>query len=409
MSTRVLYSPPEAAHTLAALSYEELGRVDNGVWIACPDATVRALAEEFQPQFLYFDWPAYAAAIHGLPGPKVQEVIRKRRDKWAPDALSHALQRLMDLEAAHLESLLRVNVWQPQGPPGPAVDRSLAALVRLAGLERYALVPARAMAVTIIEGESLLLAVLRSALKSGLFHGTDDGAQLAKHADRRSDWAGWIGQAAAELGAEEFRQGLAFADASRAFYLQPASEALEASLQQQGEPALRHGDGVVFVSSERHLSELTENGAKSTVVYEDPSGFYDGVESLTPAQLQRDIAARLERSPAELRHGRRDQIDHLHLHQLLLKIAFARRPEAQKACLDASFPALFSEELRLLGQSLYSSASCSVRAGLEPGGAKAAAEVEADNTLFLELAECYKPSLAGPLKEVQTLRGGGIQ
>ena len=407
MTTRILYADPGVAEPLASLRYEELGQVDNGVWVACPDETVRAIAELFAPRFLYFDWHDYELAVRGLTGPKVQEVIRRRRDRWSPESLAHAPQRLMDLESAWLESLLRVEMWEIRAAGGIAVDRSLAVLQRLAGLERYSIVPVNAMAVTIIEGESRLIALLNSALASGLFQGTEEGTVLARHGERRLEWAESIGQAAAALGSPAFRGGRAYADAARAIYLRPGRRF-------PGEIAVATGRAV---GPGARRTDVRLGGASlfgTSAEWRHGAGCLRGSRRIL---RQHGIA---DRSAAAARHsdtlaafagglaaGALRPNRPVHLHQLLLKMALSNRPDAQAACSAADFPAVLTEEIALLGRSLSSSSSFSARVGMEPGEEQAGAAVEADNALFASLAERYAPSVAGPLREVQLLRRGG--
>jgi hypothetical protein len=390
---------------LASLPFEELGRVDNGVWIACPDDTVRALANRFAPKFLYFDRAAYEAAVRDLPGAKVEEAIRYRRDRWTPEAFQYVQQWLMDLEAARLEFLFGSMRWQSGGLSNPEVFRSLTLLRKLAGLESYVMVTPKAMGVTIAQGESRLLDVLESALASGLFEGSEEGALLGMHAGRRKLWARGIGRALAGLGAPEFPDGLVSAGVGRGVLLKPVSDSLAQSLPQKGEPTVRVRDGMVLVMLERHFPDFVAKALTLQIVYEEPADFYDSIETLTEAQRQRDIAARLARSPEELRRARRAQIDWLHLYQMLLKLEFTSRPDARDACMAAALPSLLAEEIAMLERSLYTSASFSVRVGMD--AAQAGAAAEADNALFAALAQRFAPSAGKQLGEIQLLRRGG--
>jgi hypothetical protein len=412
MTTRVLYIDPQSAPQLASLPYEELGRVDDGVWVSCPDDTVRAVSERRPPLFLYFDQGSYGHAVAELSATQIQAVIRRRRERWTPEALAHSMQRLYEVESARLEGLLRARALQPGSAASGDVDRSLALLRKLSGLERYMMVPAKAMAVTVLEGESLLVAVLQSALASGLFEGKSDRSILAMHLERRKLWAQAVSQVAAALGAPDLG-GVVYADASRGIFLHPADEAFERALSKGGEQAVRWRDGLVFTSAERHLPELREGGRSVDILYEDPGEFYDSAETLTEPQLFRDLTARLQRSPEEIRQHRLRQIDRLHLHQVLIKLELRNRPDAAQACDAAAFDRVLQEESALLGRSLISSRTFSARqefgADAQPlaiardAGSAFAAEL----ALFTSLASRYAPSYAGPLNEVQKLRQNG--
>jgi hypothetical protein len=218
-------------------------------------------------------------------------------------------------------------------------------------------------------------------------------------------WAHGLGGVLAALGAPEFPDGVVYAGAARAIYLNPAGEAMAKSLSQQGEPSVPVRGALVFVSPESGLPELTQDGVTAQVVYEDPGEFYDAIESLTEPQRQRDIAARLARSPQELRRARRSQIDRLHLHQILMKLELAARPDGQAACSTGSFRSLLAEEVLMLERSLYSSSSFTAAVAMD--AAEAATAVDVDSALFQPLAQRYAPPVGRIVAEVRAARSGG--
>jgi hypothetical protein len=391
---RVVYADPLRSHYLATQVYEELGRVDNGVWVSCPDQTVRVLTENLPPMFLYFDRRGYDLAIVELPAAKVQEVIQRRRDRWAPQAGAYVLSWLFDLERVRLEGAL--GVWDRQ-----QVEQSLVLLQRLAGLERYQTVPGKAMAVTVLEGESQLLATLKSALETGILgEAAEDRKYLAAHETRRQVWAKTVGQVTAALGVPEFANTLPFADPTRGVFLHPVDQAFEQALSKSGEAAVRWRDGLVFVTAERRLESLRTQKRSVDILYADANEFYDSVESLTTAQLERDFSARHGRSTKEVGQDVLGQIDRLHSHQILMKRELCQRGDVSRVCQEAGVDRQLQEEVNFLGRSLARTRTFSRSQGLDsltqPGSLlQTATEIVASDTLLLlTIAARHWPSVA---------------
>ena len=394
---------------LAVLPYEELGAVDNGVWVVCPDETVQALAERRAPVFLYFHKHDYDVAAADLSPTRVQEVIRHRRDKWAPQAKGYVQWALFEGERATLEGALGLAAGQPGTA---AVERSLQILQRMAGLERYESVPAKAMAITVLQGESLLLATVKSALESKVPVGTpDDRHLLTIHRDRRQLWTGMVARATVALGAKEFENALPFADPARAIFAHPTDEAFEQDLTKSGEPSAHWRDGLVFVSAERRLEELGQRKLSVDLVYADAGEFYDSLDTLTQAQLHRDFAARLGRPPAATRLDILGDIDRLHLHQILMKRELRARPEAARACEFAGFETMLNEDTTLLGYSLARTQTFSRSRGMDklaPAALyqTAGTTVAADLSLFGKVASRYWPGIVPALQRLEMVRTG---
>jgi hypothetical protein len=401
----VVYADPDRSRELAALAYEELGRVDDGVWVACPDQTVRVLAERRPPLFLYFDRHGYEVAVATLSPTQIQEVIRRRRDRWVPQASSYIISWLFDLERVALEGAL---LSTEQGGPRltPEVEQSLSLLQRLAGLDRYQRVPAKALAVTVLEGESLLLAIIGSALATGLQEGSEE---LAWHLQHRQLWAKAVSQVVVLLGAPEFANALPFATPAHGVYAHPVDEEFRAALLQSKEPVVPWRDGLVYVTTEHRLAEQPAANRSVDVLYHDASEFYDSVEQLTTAQLQRDFSARLGRSAEAAGRAMQGQIDRLQLHQLLLKRELCQRSDAARACQSLAFDSQLREESSLLARSLARTHTFSSTQGFDSASApalrRAAHEtVTADLSLFAALAQRYWPAIAPELKQIETKR-----
>ena len=403
--TRILYSDPETSRELTGLPHQELGTVDRAAWVACPDETVRALADRRAPVFLYFRRNEYDAAVAGLTATGVLEVIRYRRDHWAPQAKGYVLSLIFEGERVSLEGAMGL----AGGKPGTArVEQSLELLQRMAGLARYRSVPAKAMAITVLEGESLLLATVKSALESQTAT-ADDRRGLAIHRDRRQAWTGQVARAAAALGAKEFENALPFADPSRALFVHPVGRALEQILTRGGNASVRWRDGLVFAAPERRLEELRRQKLSVDLLYADAGEFYDSVETLTQAQLHRDFTARLGRPREAARLDILGHIDRLHLHQILMKRELRARDDAAEACERAGFGAMIQEDTRLLGDSLARTRTFSRSRGiasLSPAELYQTAEdtVAADLSLFGGIAARYWPGIAPSLQELQRLR-----
>jgi len=404
---RALYANPKTSRNLAALPYEELGRVDNGVWVLCPDQTVLALANFDTPVFLYFDRRSYDDAVADLSPPQVQEVIRRRRDRFSPDAKAYLMSWLFDLECVTLEAAL-----QTRGPGTAQIEKPLALLQFMAGLQRYKTVPAKAMAVTILEGESLLLAAIRSALENPILDDTAEKSILAAHFNRRSVWAASLRQVVATLGLPEFADAMPFADPARGVFVHPADQKFEQDLSKTGEPAVRWREGLVYVQAQRRLGSLREQGFSVDVLYANAGDYYDSVESLTQPQLHRDFDLRLKRSAAGVRRDQLGHIDRLHLHQILMKLELRARADATQACASAGMDALLQEEVGALGTALARNRSFSQSQGLgqvEPRVLIGTAQdiVKADIALFGAIASRYWSSIAPNLTDIEKLNNEG--
>jgi hypothetical protein len=365
---RVIYADAARLPDLVSRPYDQLGRLDGGAWIAVADDTGLALAEHGPPLFLYFDRKAYETAVSGLTEGELREVIRRRRDTWAPQAQGYVISWLFDLERAGLEAAF-------QGAPD-AVEASLSLLQRLAGLDRYRMEPPAAMAVEILEGEAQLIACLQSALNAGV---------LKTGLEQRKEWALAMSHVAAKLGATQFENALPFADPERGVFVHPAQN------MNGAEEAIRWRDGLVFVVPERHLAELRSHGRSAEILYAEAADFYDSAEMLTTAQLHRDFTARSRRSPSDAACDFVGQIDRLHLYQILMK-----RELRARTGIDTS-P---REEVEALGASLSHTHTFSKLAGLSPAEARLATRTDA--TFFAAIAARHWHSIAKTLEEIRT-------
>jgi len=408
---RVIYADRARLPDLASLEYEQLGHTDNGVWIACSDDTVRALSARHPPLFLYFDKRTYDLAVAGLTATEVQEVIRRRRDKWSPQASGYVMSWLFDLERVGLEAALRMGDQRPVLSLSGPVEKSLALLQRLAGVDRYRTEPAKAMAIEVLEGEARLISTLQSALNAGL--PDVDKSDLSIHLERRKEWTKAVSRTVAALGAPEFASALPFADPSRAVFLHPADKAIEQALLNSGETAVHWRDGVVFVLSERRLASLLSQERSVEILYAETGDFYDSVELLTQSQLHRDFVARMGRSKTEVLLDVLGQIDRLHLHQILMKRELRARSDAAHAYVSAGMDNLLREEVELLGRSLGHNRTFSASQGLDSVEPPLALSLVARNlgkagiSLFAAIGARHWPFIAHNLQEIQTMQSDG--
>jgi hypothetical protein len=408
MDSRILYSDPDTSRTLAALPYEELGRVDNGVWVACPDETVRILAERHHAVFLYFQKRDYDGAVSALSASQIEEVIRRRRDRWAPEAMSFVISWLFDLERVCLEGALRLAEQHGGSDMTAEIEKSLVLLQRLAGLDRYQMLPAKAMALTGLEADSRLIATAQSALDAGI-PGTED---LSVHLAKRREWALAISHAIAALGAPDFANALPFATAARGVFVHPAGDDFAKDLIESGEPVELWRDGVVYVSTEHLLAHEREQGLSVELLYADASELYGSMESLTTAQLHRDFAARQLRSATDVGRDMLGEIDRLHLHQILMKRQLRGRGDAAKACQSVGLDKQLREETKLLGQSLSHTQSFSRSHGLESVTPRvlfrAAHDTASANiSFFAAITAHYWPAIAPELKQIEAMKTSG--
>ncbi len=388
--------------------------MDNGVWVACPDETVRALLARRPPIFLYFERREYDGAVSELAPTRVQEVIRRRRDRWAPQAKGYVMGWLLDLERVSLEGILRVAEQRSNPSVAAKVENSLTLLQRLYGLDRYQAVPAKAVAITVLEGESQLLAMLQSAQDSGIFGAAaNDQSRLAMHQYQRRHWVQSVCRVAAALGAPEFANSPPYTDVARGVFVHPTTQAFERSLAATGEPAVHWLDGLVFALAGRRSEDQRAQGRSVDLLYADVSEFYRSLDALTQAQLQRDFAARLGRSEADTRRDLLGPIDRLHLYQILLKRMLRARPDAAAACESAGVDTVLREETQLLARSLANTRTFSRSQGLdsvEPPLSlfSTAEDIEGrDLSLFSAIASRYWSSIAQDLREVEALKTTG--
>jgi hypothetical protein len=378
--------------------------VDDGVWVVTPDQTVRVLADTSVPVFLYFDRHSYDQAMANLSAPKVEEVIRKRRDHFAPDAKAYVMSWLFDREKVSLEVALQV--W---GAGSAQTEKSLALLQNLAGLQRYRMVPTPGMSVTVLEAESYLLAALRSAAEHPAMDGSTAKSDLVEHYERRLSWSAVLQHLVGALGLPQFVNAMPFADPARGTFVRPADEKFEQYLAKSGEPFVRCRDGLVVVLPERRIRSLRNQDYTGDVLYANAGDYYDSVDWLTQSQLYRDFEARLKWSPAEVCCDYLAQIDHLHLHQILMKRELCARPDAKQACTSFGIDTLLHEETDVLRRALKRNRTFSRSRGLDevdpPGLFRASEElVTADIDLFGKIAFRYWTSIAPNLSEIDKLK-----
>jgi hypothetical protein len=356
--------------------------------------------------FLYFDRHFYNNAVANLSAPKVEEVIRKRRDRFAPDAKAYVMSWLFDREKVSFEAALQI--W---GAGSAQIEKSLALLQNLAGLQRYRAAPAAAMSVTILEAESYLLAALRSAAEHPAIDGRSAKSNLVEHYERRRSWSAALQQVVAALGLPQFANAMPFADPARGTFVHPADEKFEQGMAKAGEPSVRWHDGLVFVLPERRIGSLRDQHNTADVLYANAGEFYDSVDWLTQSQLHRDFEARLKWPRAEVSRDYLAQIDHLHLHQILMKRELCARPDANHACANARMHAWLQEETNVLRQSLAVNRTFSRSQGLDELDARSLLQgadelVTDDIALFGTIASRYWPSIAPDLTEIDKFKKG---
>lgn len=345
--SRVLYA---SSAELSGLAHEELGRVDSAIWFAASDPTIRALARKTKPLFLYFDRGDYNRAVAGLSRVEIDQLIRHRRTQWAPESMRYAMYWLFQQAAPALE-----------------FDR----LQRLAGLDRYAMSTPKNTAFIVLEGEAMLLAILRSAIAHGL--------PVQAHLAARTAWARVVGEAAGHPGS------LPHAEPSRGVFLHPLDESSRRTMARTGFTAVPWRDGAVCAMSE---DRMQLPGKQTKILYASAAEFLDDAETLTRPQLHRDFVKRFAASPAERGKDMLAEIDRLHLHQILMKRELLRQRDAPSAAKSPSFWRMLEQEINALRESLR-----------DTGAFGKPTDIRSDLQLFAELADRYWPTLASKFRE----------
>lgn len=312
MSQRIIHCIPSLEKSLAALPHVELGKYADGIVVAVGDDIALSLLDRAPAvSLLFFAREAYDHALRRLSELDRDAAIRKRLEKWAPNAVNEGTdwlyrgeRRCLTLTAVTLKGAQRKTV------PDNHFEHSLSALHRIVNEGAYGSVTLPGVLVYLIEREALLLVELSLT-------------QAPSETSDRTQFSAAVAQSLRTLGRPEFAQYPAYAEPKRAAFVSPADQELRNSLRVRQRPAVDWQGGLVSTFGARDLDALAERGKKVRVLYPNANQFLQDFTDFTFAQLRREFE---ERSQAESMPFFKD-----HLNFLRLETALIRRAANEKA------------------------------------------------------------------------------
>ncbi len=352
---RVVWCPDSLSGRLTGQRYDTLGTSGEGLWIACPDETViRFYRKKIVFPLLYFSWYEYRQAVRDLTTSQIEEVIQKRRQYWAPNALNQSINLLYTLEKRGL-SLTSMALHNNKNRKATLhFDRHLDWVAYLIGKDRSADATFPIMYTIILESEAKLVKELEEARKLARCTGNTKversfGTAIRTHKEFTSRMAEILEKSSDSI----TLRSLPCYNPSRAFFIRPAGGKMARILKAQHIPSIEWNGGVVAPLSFRYLSQLAgDDSISSTVLYIDKGNFISDLHDLTPVQLNRELKIRLKQRPDTSLTAVNQFLNILRLELNLLKrnlrsIITKNRPE-----LNHVWENIIDEDTRLLKKAL---------------------------------------------------------
>ena len=309
MSQRVVYRHRHPNVPRTGAQEDVLFSSSDGDVVAVADAALMLAEDDTpRPELLYFSRAAYDAAVSGLDGKQVAEVLSKRRREWAPQACDQMLNWIYQRERQSL-TLAAVTT-------ASAYFRECVIWTsRVVNEGRYDDVDTTELLVLAAERQALL----RVELQSPEHHRQDPHAtwEIELHT-----WAlEQLGAALADRGRPEYAQGFPYAETSRVVHVFPLDPQVLGLLKQQSEPSFAWHEGLVVGRRERQIEQLRQDGKPAPVIFWDSGWFLEALVELTPTQLSRECERQVQQTPEQGERRRSEYLNGLRLETLLLSHA----------------------------------------------------------------------------------------
>jgi len=305
---RIAALPPEAVDVLDA----ELPAC------AVNDEALLQLGDGFS--LLYFGRADYEHAVRGLSREQIRTALATRDEAWSPEAASHAIPWL----TGRLHDCLTLTALALRETPDPATvaalqdnfTHTLQRLATLAGDPPLGLLMPPEVAEIALQGEA------RLALEYGDLPVPDGQTNMERHQLRCAALA----RIMADLGDDAFLNGPPFVSRSRGVNVTWLDPEVRAELTREGDTVTDWSGGTLIPWPHDDLDRLAahredEQPISVDVLYLDADEYEAFASTTTPAQQERDFAARLAaaRAPdgAAIGDSLADHVNRLEIKQLV--------------------------------------------------------------------------------------------
>ncbi len=336
MTERVVFCREYFYDILSGKPRVELGRMKDGLWAAVSDETLLSAGYRNPiPPLLYFSKDDYDSAIRKLQPPEVAQVIQKRLEHWSPRALDETLNFLY-LEERRCLALAAMAGTLPDRRTAEVLDEhvenTLQLLASVVGEGRYDDMKLPSMLIFTLESEARAvqesLYAQEAAQRAGNVRVAERMNRATAAARKRAET---LGSTLRALGRAEYGSALPYVEMERVMFIQPSDAQFLTGLRSKNLPVFEWKDGVVAPWPVRRLADMQDLGKTAQTVYLESGEFLEDILELTPAQVERGVAERVE---GELAMSGRSVEDHLN--KLLLELNLLRRNAVRVAHREGS-------------------------------------------------------------------------
>jgi hypothetical protein len=345
MSERVAFLRSGA---VPPVPFSPIGTAPEGSWGVVSDEMWLAAHGDAPLELLYLTRADYERAVRGLPGTGIAPAIAKRRQQYALDLSSQALNTV--------EDGIRLALTLIRDQPGGAQMRAelLATLASFTVVPRFSELEPRDLLGYVRDGDAELIAELDDLATEGSGEHDRDGSER----EIRGGFAAALGLLSAEPGREDEALVLPYHDVERVYLISPGLRELEKRADGHHDPVYHWHGGMVLPLPAREIPEVISRGQQAQVLFPTSDEFVGALIGLTAGQLDVELRER-SRAPGFPAHLARLRTD-----QALLRTA-ARLITADTPRLGAPLAEQARREADLLGGWLQT-------AGAEPEGARQA-------------------------------------
>lgn len=357
MPHRIIYCALSCASLLPLVSHEVLRKFDQGTIASVSDEAIdKLLVKQPGIPILYFSRQAYDHSVDGFEDSDVDEILRKRREEWAPNAGGHGLNWIYEAERRCL-TLTAIAAASPSRMTSAQLadhfEQSLQLLLIISGEKRYQHLKLPSLLVLVVEGESRLRAEYLDAEAAARRDGDDYAAErFAKAAKRSEGYARALGASLKALGRPEFSQGLLDIGLSRGVFIRPRDPELVDLLVGQRELHVNWKDGLVADWALEDIPLLEKRGKSVRILYFSNGQLQKDLHDSTRAQREREFTTRFEEGRGASLAARRNHLSSLWLEQHLLRRKALAQATALSGPAAATLTQQVAEEAKALQQEL---------------------------------------------------------